>query len=238
MPKRKSKNKDSVASKKLKSCCYFPLQVLDIVRRIAYYLEGDHLKNFKLVCKKIEKITREMSCAILITKENFDRTCVISGYHIIKLNKENEEIYGSMREWWYPKVKYLTIDYCGMERGGEITQENFASKFRELQFLRIIRCVEEAKWIFNFYTEISTLEIYSSKTILLEMCEKIKNVRLCSMENAEDKATIHITVPNIDYTGYAWDIKCFGRKRIILRSGFYAISDILHDFEPRSEFLP
>lgn len=206
--KRKYNTRQTILpSKKIKSC-YLPLSIRDIILSISHYLEGDDLLNFKLVCKKIEEITRDLKCTIRITFENFERTIEIPGTHIIKLDDKYENLHKMLANYSDKKTKKVTnliIDYCGKKSGH--WQDHFFQAFTHLQTLRIIRCIEVVEVYIPKKTHLSHLEIYTNDRIVLFIEAPIKNVVLCSRRSGDVVAHDIGIVHNNDLSDYVKTIK-------------------------------
>lgn len=181
MHKRKLKRNDSIPSKKSKCCC-FPFHIGDIVKLIASYLEGDHLLHFKLTCKTLYEITKNMSCMIKITLENIERTTSTPGFHIIETNGDGalmDYIRSSQKR--YPLITNLIIDYCGIELKVKNTRNIYTRAFDNLYSLRIIRCRDIFSiMILKSMKKLSILEIYTNRNITVFFARQVEHVRLCS----------------------------------------------------------
>lgn len=239
MPKRKSQSNSISNSKKVKiEPCYFPFHIKDIVRKIAYYLEGDHLKNFKLTCKKSNEITKEMSCAIEMTEHNFERTSTITGYHIIKMNGD-ETVFKSCYD--RQNIKKIILDYGGIKSQNHSEINYFIQPFYNLQSLRIIRCMNNISIIIRNTLKFSSLEIYTSGNINVTLFRHLENGLLCSMgEYMDGYSNVDISVIfDVDVV-YAKNIKCKARRNAIIYG--YPSHTFLHDtletFVPKPEYLP
>lgn len=239
--KRKLKCLPTILLKKRKLAhCYFPLGIPDLVRKITSYLDGDYLKHFKLACKSLNEATKDMSCAIQITKENYERTISTPGYHIIKMNEREmpfDEYDELVQAQLCPEVKHLIVDYCGIYSGIGCITYVFLESFEKLHSLRIIRCIENIAVTIHKGESLSHLEIYTDGYIHLTLFQKLEKGLLCStQELIRDKATIEVESPimctcNIKCYSKKSTLKCTDLKFIPTLNGFF------EDFVPKAEFL-
>lgn len=223
--------------------CYFPLGVRDIIRKIGGYLEGDHIIDYKLVCKEINKAMDSIKPEPMeITLENFRRTCMVPGYHFIRIGDDTSTLCTTIhfREW-KPVVAHLIVDYCGKAPTLMTKPQEIISFFK----LRSLKVIRSASYVVldvpEEYSSLSTLEIYSAAYMTIILRRKIENVRLFSKDFKTDPylTTIEIKTTK-ELIEYAKGIPYCANSRDVfeLESGKSHGRNGSHkDFVPNSKFL-
>lgn len=216
----------------------------DLIFLIINYLEGDHLKNFKLCCKLFKEITKNKSCAIEITLGNIERTSSTPGYHIIKTN-DGEEIglcfyIEFNRDRFYSEIKHLIIDHNN-KNSYISSYQIFLNAFENLQSLKITRCIGDVILrIDDSHVKFSSLEIYTTRFIKLFLHKKLEKARLCSLEEwTKNHANITIELPSNEFLYYALEIKYYARRSAIEYGNGTPtfINHPLHIFIPNLAYL-
>lgn len=224
--------------------CYFPLWAKEIIIEIGKYMDGDHLKNYKLVCKRINNIITRKPEPMEITLENYQRTCKTSGHHFIKISdsKRGAKLAKSIREYKWPLVTHLLLDYCGIDyyKEANIQPLDYFRLFDPHSF-KIIRYVNHLTLTIDLeHKRLSTLEIYTTSYILLYLSRKVRNIRLHSTRIEKlDSFSIIAIYASKELVEYAKSIPYYANSRAVFNSDrrLMAKSGPHQDFVPNQKFL-
>lgn len=198
-----------------------PFNIDDLIRLIAFYLEGNHLLHFKLVCKRIYVPLKDWKCFIQITPVNFDRTIMTPGIHIITYKDEYIEELQALVEYRFlcgrmddHLIKNLIFDCCGSGVTSTSDDAAFFSLFKGLQSLRIIRSLNGVILTIESYDRsLSLIEVYTEGIIDILFCRQVEKVKLCSRATLEDdRHSILIGLKPYVPKEYVQEIECFGEK--------------------------
>lgn len=219
---------------------------IDIIKFIASYLLGDHLLFLKLTCKKIRDITKDLSCGILITPENFERVCDITGYHVMKISGSDTEFHQVINShqliYTCPLVKKLIVDYCGIRTNKIQYLDDFLETFNNLTSLKVIKCKDPVYGrVHHYMSKLSNLEIYTTQHISLTLEFPVEKVYLCSFQILDDRKlyNIGVTLPNLSFVDYEKTIKynCQRKYAFISTTKDYVLQELCSDFVPNVKFL-
>lgn len=235
-----STSNSNSTSKKIKveePNCFQSIGV-NMTRNIAKYLAGDYLKNFKLICKEINDMTRDMSCAIEMTPENFPRTSRTPGYHLIKVEGEKPKLVDyldSSSYTLYPEIKHLIIDHCGKE-SPKFKYDFISVYFDFIRSVRIIKCKDRVNLgVSENDLYFSSLEIYTTGSIKLKLYKELNKALLCA---TQDSASITIQLSREVPIDHASGTRCFAAKSIILSGGELVPTPHTYGtFVPNKKFL-
>lgn len=190
----------------------------DIVAEIGSFLYGRDLLNFKLVSKTANEVSKERSCYVKITSDNYRKDIDTLGIHVIIVKKDNECFFDIFRDlcndtWQInaPKIQELIIDFKDYpeEKTYEYMILCYIRDLKELKRCKIVNAnIPSGGQILIDIKEdskLEDLEIHSLGAINLWVHKKIKKVRIYQ---TNEYATVSITATKSTFIKhYQYDVK-------------------------------